>query len=75
MPAPAEYLIGQRVITPMGVGTITGFEWFSDKLNADRVSSKDAGGRAIVRLDDPAAWKPTLLTPHPYMSRSDLKEF
>jgi len=68
-----RFLIGQRVHTPKGSGTITGFETFDNKGYGGPISSQDNGRRAIVRLDNPDAWKPTLLTPHPYMFRSDLQ--
>ena len=68
------YLVGQRVETSKGTATIVGFEQFTHNGMKAHISVIDCGGRAVVRLDKPENWVPTLLTPDPYMFRSDLKE-
>ena len=65
---------GQRVQTPLGAATIIGFEHFDHGNESKPISDTDTGGRAIVRLDKPENWKPTVLTPNPYMFRSQLGE-
>lgn len=67
-------LIGQQVMTTKGKATVVGFESFTVKGHSAPIRSKDCGHRVICCLDDPKAWKPTLLTPHPYMFRSDITE-
>jgi hypothetical protein len=69
-----DLLIGQQVMTTKGRGTVVGFESFTDRGRGGPIKSKDNGNRVICCLDDPKAWKPTLLTPHPYMFRSDITE-
>lgn len=72
---PTErYIVGQRVHTPKGDATVVGFESFTPKGACNPITAFDYGNRVIVRLDHPENWKPTLLTPDPYMFRSDLKE-
>lgn len=66
--------IGQRVQTPLGLGTILGFEHFKNGYEALPISPTNTGGRAIVQLDNPENWACTKLTPNSYMFRSQLSE-
>lgn len=66
--------IGQRVQTPLSLGTILGFESFTPKGQQGPTSEIDNGNRVIVQLDNPENWISTKLTPHPYMFRSQLSE-
>lgn len=68
------YQVGQRVTTPLGTGAILGFESFTLEGKQAPTKYEDNGQRAIVRLDNPDNWKPTALTPDPYMFRSDLAD-
>jgi hypothetical protein len=65
-------LIGQQVMTTKGKATVVGFETFTAKGGSGPITSQDNGRRVICCLDDPKAWVPTLLTPHPYMFRTDI---
>lgn len=69
----------QRVMTPLGPGTVIGFEGFINNGMNGVVYDTEAGiptCRVVVRLDDPSAWlfhKPED-PKDPYMFRSDLTE-
>jgi hypothetical protein len=66
---------GQRVQTPLGPGTILGFESFNARGFSNPLSDSDTGGRAQVQLDTPGNWlAATEAQPHPYMFRSQLQE-
>lgn len=70
------FTIGQRVDTPMGLGTVKGFEmylqggWVVDVFDAD---PQTGGSRVIVRLDDPARWAVHDTRGDPYFFRSQVR--
>lgn len=68
---------GQRVQTPLGAGTVLGFERFT--LNGFSAPNSDTDiegstSRVVVQLDHPENWACHPLCPHPYMLRSELTE-
>ncbi|MCY1291171.1 hypothetical protein D9M69_451990 [compost metagenome] len=69
---------GQRVVTPLGLGTVVGFEVFPDGKAAE-VVDVDAGDgyypcRVVVALDDPEAWiGRTDEFPHPFFFRKEVE--
>lgn len=68
------FSIGQRVQTPLGVGTVAGFEEFNIKGWPISPSRVDRGyGRVTVRLGEPDAWHlMSEKTPDPYCYRNEL---
>ncbi len=68
--------VNQRVQTPLGPGTILGFENFNSKgsSNPDMDTDPNNGFRVHVRLDEPKNWLAPPGQPDPYMNRSELQE-
>lgn len=69
---------GQRVQTPLGAGTVVGFERFTPGGFSAPLSDTDNEGstsRVVVQLDRPENWLGTSPEhPDPYMYRSQLSE-
>ncbi len=74
-----SYIKGQRVLTPLGAGTVKCFETFtSDGMKAVEVEN-DPGEdtqhitRIVVKLDDRRRWAASSAKmPHPYMFRNEV---
>ena len=69
------FTIGQRVDTPMGLGTVKGFEMYLQDGMAVDVFDADPqteGSRVIVRLDDPERWAAHATHGDPYFFRAEL---
>lgn len=66
-------VVGQRVQTPLGLGTITGFEYFYNRgYNSATRVEYDTGGQVAVTLDNPENWSLSAPGVLPYIYRSQL---
>lgn len=66
----------QRVQTPLGPGTVLGFERFTPAGTSAPLSLTDVEGstsRVAVQLDDPTRWACHKLSIDPYFFRCDLQ--
>ena len=74
-----SYIKGQRVLTPLGAGTVECFETFIDNgMKAIQVEVDEGPDtwhpcRIVVNLDDGSRWAASTNTsPHPYMFRNEV---
>lgn len=69
--------VQQRVLTPLGLGTVVGFERFSPQggsIEPSVVDVPNSSARVIVKLDHASRWVGgTSEFPHPYCFRKDAK--
>ncbi len=69
----AKHEKGQRVTTPHGAGTVSGFERFDRDGKSLPPAQVDKGGRVIVTLDTPADWPgASPACPDPYYWRGEI---
>ena len=62
-----SYIKGQRVLTPLGAGTVECFETFIEN------GMRAIHCRVVVNLDDGSRWAAsTNASPHPYMFRNEV---
>lgn len=62
-----SYIKGQRVLTPLGAGTVECFETFIEN------GMRAIHCRVVVNLDDGSRWAASTNTsPHPYMFRNEV---
>ena len=62
-----SYVKGQRVLTPLGAGTVECFETFIEN------GMRAIHCRVVVNLDDGSRWAASTNTsPHPYMFRNEV---
>lgn len=67
-----RYVVGERVATCHGFGTVRGFESFDLEGQQEADKLKDNGGRVLIELDDRTKWPCHSVAGGYYAFRSDL---